>query len=78
LHLIHFQLSWEIGSAICIFKNKDGKWSEPVELKLDMDAGQPYVSYDVKYLFLTSGDPKQGSDIYWVSAKIIEELRPKE
>lgn len=62
----------------CSFRNRDGKWSDPVELKLGMDAGQPYVSYDGKYLFFTSGDPKQGSDIYWVSAKIINELKPKE
>ena len=50
---------------------------EPVELKLVMDAGQPFVSHDGKYLFFTSGDPKTGSDIYWVSAKIIEDLKPE-
>ncbi|MCU0461827.1 MAG: hypothetical protein MUF36_07430 [Bacteroidales bacterium] len=67
------------GSVLfCSFKNKGGKWSEPVELKMDMDAGQPFVTNDGKYLFFTSGDPRSGSNIYWVSAKIIEELRTKE
>jgi len=67
-----------VSVLFCSFRNKDGKWGEPVELKLGIDAGQPFMSYDGKYLFFTSGDPKLGSDIYWVSAKIIDELRPKE
>jgi hypothetical protein len=65
-------------TLFCSFKNKNGKWSEPVELKLGMNAGQPFVSFDGKCLFFTSGDPRVGSDIYWVSSKIIKELRPKE
>lgn len=56
----------------------NGAWTEPVELKLVMDAGQPCVSYDGKYLYFTSGDPIQRSDIDWISSKIIEELRLKE
>lgn len=60
------------------FRKKDHSWTEPVEIKLGMEAGQPNVSHDGKYLFFTSGDPRAGSDIYWVSAKIIDELRPKE
>jgi len=65
-----------VSVLFCAFRNQDGDWSDPVELNLGMDAGQPYVSPDGKYLFFTSGDPKVGSDIYCVSAKIIEELRP--
>jgi len=64
-------------TLFCSFKNNKGDWSEPVELKLGMDAGQPFISFDSKYLFFSTGDPSIGSDIYWVSAKIIEELRPK-
>ena len=67
-----------VSALFCSFKNKVDQWSEPVELKMGMEAGQPYVSPDGKYLFFTSGDPKIGSDIFWVSAKIIYELRPKE
>jgi len=60
------------------FRKNDKSWTEPVELNLGMDAGQPYISHDGKYLFFTSGDPRVGSDIYWVSTKIIEALSPKE
>jgi len=61
----------------CSFRDEKGLWTEPVELKLGMDAGQPFVTNDGKYLFFSTGNPKVGSDIYWVSAKIIEDLRPK-
>jgi hypothetical protein len=67
-----------VSVLFCSFKDKFGEWSEPVELNLGMDAGQPFVSFDGKYLFFTSGDPKVGSDIHWVSTKIINELRSKE
>jgi hypothetical protein len=66
-----------VSVLFCSFKSKNGKWSEPVELKLGMDAGQPYVSFDGKYLFFTTGDPRVGSEIYWVSAKIVKDLRLK-
>lgn len=62
----------------CSFKDIAGQWREPVELKLDRDVGQPFVSFDGKYLFFTAGDPRIGSDIYWVSTKIIDEVRQKE
>jgi hypothetical protein len=54
------------------FKLKDHSWSE--RKKLPITWGRlPHVSPDGKYLsFMT----REG--IYWVSAKIIEELRPKE
>jgi len=64
------------GVLFCSFKDKEGNWSTPVELKLSMDAGQPYVTRDGKYLFFSGGSPGKG-DIYWVSAKIIEELKPE-
>jgi hypothetical protein len=67
-----------VSLLFCSFKDKQGKWTEPVELKLGMEAGQPYVSYDGRFLFFSSGNPRIGSDIYWVSSKIIHELRPKE
>jgi len=37
----------------------------------------PYVTLDGKYLFFNS-DRSGSWDIYWVDAKIIEELRPNE
>jgi hypothetical protein len=62
----------------CSFRKKDGSWSEPKELKMSIsNPGQPFITGDGKYLFFTSIENRQG-DIYWVSAKIIEEIKPKE
>jgi hypothetical protein len=39
------------------------------------------VTPDGKYLFFTSNRPKEGQqtgNIYWVDARVIEELRPEE
>jgi hypothetical protein len=33
----------------------------------------PHVSFDGEYLFFSGG-----GDIYWVDAKIIDKLKPKE
>lgn len=59
------------------FKDKNGKWMKAV--KFDKSINQtfteniPYVSPDGKYFFF-----HRNNDIYWVSAKIIEDLKPKE
>ncbi len=59
------------------WKSADGSWSDPQELKLGTSAGQAFVTFDGKYLFFTS--MKQGKgDLYWVSTKIIEDLKPKQ
>jgi len=59
------------------FKKEDGSWTRKVNmekiLKRNIVGGCPYVSPDGKYFFYT-----RNGDIYWVSAKIIEELKPKE
>jgi len=59
--------------------NLDGKsWSVPINLSRRLNTGKETnewiatVSPDGKFLFYNCG-----SDIYWVSAEIIEELRPK-
>lgn len=59
----------------CSFRDVEGKWTEPVELKLGREAGQPFVTSDGKYLFFSGGAQGKG-DIFWVSTKIIEVLRP--
>lgn len=56
------------------YKKEDGKWSEPKEINLGMRAGQPHVTPDGKYLFFTSGEQGKG-DLYWVSTKIVDELK---
>jgi hypothetical protein len=59
------------------WRHQDGTWSEPKAIDLGMNAGLPLVSPDGQYLFFTAGE-RGKSDIYWISAKIIEELKPKE
>jgi Tol biopolymer transport system component len=56
------------------FKNKDDSWTEPYDLGdiLKMDANQPSISPDGKYIFFISN-----GQTFWVDTKIIEELKPK-
>ena len=69
--------SEKLQSALCVsFRKPDGSWAEPRAIDLGMDAGVPFVSRDGKYLFFTAGE-RGKSDIYWVSAEVIGELRPK-
>ena len=55
-------------------KKKDGTWNEPKELNIGMNAGQPFITNDGKFLFFTTGEQGKG-DLYWVSTKIIEDIR---
>jgi len=61
------------------YRLKDGSWSEPVNLGPKINtAGQerfPSVTPDGKYLFFLR--VSDGSDFFWVDAKIIEDLKPK-
>ncbi|HUS86048.1 MAG TPA: hypothetical protein VMW76_02320 [Bacteroidales bacterium] len=64
---------------IC-FCNNDGSWGEPKNPGHPINTGMelcPIVTPDKKYLILLSQRDGE-SHPYWVSAKIIEELRPKE
>jgi Tol biopolymer transport system component len=62
------------------FKGKDGNWGIAKSMGSPVNTGFelcPIVTPDGKYLIFLSG--RQGeSHPFWVSAKIIEELRPKE
>ena len=64
-----------IFSMYVSFKNKDDSWTEPYDLGdiLKMDANQPRISPDGKYIFFISN-----GQTFWVDAKIIEELKPKD
>jgi glyoxylase-like metal-dependent hydrolase (beta-lactamase superfamily II) len=60
---------------IC-FRESDGSWGEAINLSQILDSEHNIaasLSPDGKYLFFLSE-----SDIYWVDAKIIEDLKPKE
>ena len=55
------------------FKQSDGTWGDGIDLTkhgFDPLAGGGYVSPDGKYLFFALKD-----DIWWVDAKVIENLR---
>jgi hypothetical protein len=58
------------------FRKPDGSWDRPRPIDLKMEAALPYVSPDGRFLFFTAGEQGK-SDIYWVSAGVIEDLRPK-
>jgi len=52
------------------FKKKDGSWT--TAKNTDIQGSLPKFSPDGKYFFFS-----RGGDIYWVDAKVIEELKPK-
>ena len=67
------------GDLYVCYKMKDGSWTKPINLGPKINTGGherfPSVTPDGKYLvFLRVTD---GSDIYWVDAKIIVDLKPK-
>ena len=67
-----------LGDLYISFKNSNGDWENPINLgnKINskFDDRFPAVSPNNKYLFFVS-DRSGNSDIYWVDAKVIEELK---
>jgi ankyrin repeat protein len=61
------------------FRGADGAWSEPAKLGSEVNTPAielcPIVTADGRYLFFLSGRGGE-SHAYWVSAKVIERLRP--
>jgi len=70
-----------LGDIYLSYKADDGSWTNSINMgqiiNSKADDRFPLVSPDGKYLFFIS-DRTGNSDIYWVDAKIIEELKPKE
>ncbi len=61
------------------FRDKDGTWLEAIDMgPFFANTRFPSVSPDGKYLFFTKYTEGGHEDFYWVSAKIIEDLKPKE
>ncbi len=62
------------GDLYISFKNTDGTWAKSINMgdKINTEKHElcPFVSKDGKYFFYTSDQ-----DIYWVSSKVIEELK---
>jgi Tol biopolymer transport system component len=63
------------------FKRQDGTWTKPINLgdAVNTDANEktPSISPDGQYLFFGRDEADGEANIYWVSTKIIENLRPK-
>lgn len=62
------------GDLYISFKNEDGSWTKSMNMGEKINSKNhelcPFVSKDGKYFFYTSNQ-----DIYWVSSKIIEDLK---
>jgi len=66
-----FMLFDRVERTFVSFRKDDGSWSRGYDLGGKYHV--PSVSPDGKYMFFESN-----GDIYWVDAKIIEDLKPKE
>lgn len=68
----------ELDMYVC-FRQPDGTWGDPINLgdKINTELTEiaPFLSPDGKYLFYSTWS-HQKSDIFWVSAEIINNLRP--
>jgi len=70
------------------FRQNDGSWGEAINLgdKVNTEAGEggPQVTPDGKYIFFNrmvpnaNGKAGSQSDLYWINAQLIEDLRPKQ
>ena len=74
------------GDLYISFKTKDNRWSIPVNMGSKINSGFTErfarLSPDGKYLFFGSNRNQSnnnwGFDIYWIDARVINELRPDE
>jgi hypothetical protein len=61
------------------YKQDNGQWAGPFNLGENINTSanetRPYVTSNGKYLFFAS-DANSGLDIFWVDAKIIEDMKP--
>ncbi len=63
------------------FKKNDGTWTKPINLGFEVssafDETVATVTPDGKYLFFSRRTEGEQLNLYWVSTKVIEKLRPK-
>ena len=84
-----FRGSLGMSDLFVSFRAEDGSWTQPKNLGPKVNSGgkdeYPYVSPDGKYLFFNSNRPSSlygksipdgPGNMYWVSASVIEALRP--
>lgn len=63
------------------FRDKNDNWTTPINLGKGINSDKyktyrPVISPDGKFLFY-SQTAEKGADVYWVSTKVIERLRPR-
>jgi Tol biopolymer transport system component len=63
------------------FRDKNNEWGKPINLGSKINSKlyktyRPVISPDGKYLFYSQGC-EHGFDVYWVSTKVIDRLKPK-
>jgi len=56
-------------------RDKLGQWQPPLKIHEELEGVSPRVSLDEKYFFFLAAG---ANGIYWMPAKFIEELRPKQ
>jgi hypothetical protein len=67
-----------------VFRKKNGGWTSPVNMGENINSpgedGRPSITPDGKYVFFASNrhENKKDRDIFWVDAKIIDQLKPEE
>ena len=68
------------GDLYISFRKKDGSWTQAQNMGETINTSSieycPKVSPDGMHLFFTSGRSGNG-DIYWVDARVIDQLKPK-
>ncbi len=61
------------------FRRQNSSWTNPINMGEEINSSGydwiPFVTPDNKYFFFNS-DKSGNADVYWVDAKIIEELKP--
>jgi len=64
------------------YRRKNGSWIEPQNLGSDVNLKYherfPGVSPDGKHLFFTRPNGDNNGDIYWVDARVLDELKPED
>lgn len=68
----------ELCGLFISFRKKDGKWTEPQNMKSVMPKGRyAMFSPDYKYIFYAAPGRGKGKDLYWIDAEVIEKFRPE-
>ncbi len=62
------------------YRKNDGTWTKGINMGKNVNSSEyefrPYVTPDGKYLFFTSNREPETSNIFWIDASIIEDLKP--